>query len=527
MFIELRMYKTSDNYKHLETRTHYNNLQLQNEIEAYPKITVADLFKAEHPSGTIPVRSLVIGKAGIGKTMLSMHIADQWLKNELLTDNIHQLFLFHLRDLSGIEKCSLEDLFFMYQSCEMPSPEVISEFFQQLLAEPDKTLIIFDGLDEVQFEPMKKTVFPFNKQIGMPELIASIVNGWIIPSTRVIVTSRPGGPITYNAYDKKAEIFGFTREKISDYVVEFSGGNQSLRNSIEHYIDQNVNIRSLCYIPVQLNMICRIVKERMQQENNPQFPETLTELFVGSIRNFLVNHHPDFKDVGVAKTVDVIAKLRYSVFNHSRIALYGMAQVPIKAKFSADEIHNFQLESVATQCGLLTESRESSIVRFAPAVKSVYYFQHLTMQEFLASVGLLNETNQVRSMLTKASERQLDLMVIFLAGLLGNDRTHAFLDTLQLKRTLCLKTLVKLVVQRERRKESKIDVMNRSTAHKASTLLLVMILYESRQADLWSHVSDYVLNGKHELDLGGQHISPSELHALAYVLPETGITSLK
>ncbi|KAI0220940.1 hypothetical protein LSAT2_027606 [Lamellibrachia satsuma] len=110
--------------------------------------------------------------------------------------------------------------------------------------------------------------------------------------------------------------------------------------------------------------------------------------------------------------------------------------------------------------------------------------------------------------------------------LLGNDRTHAFLDTLQLKRTLCLKTLVKLVVQRERRKESKIDVMNRSTAHKASTLLLVMILYESRQADLWSHVSDYVLNGKHELDLGGQHISPSELHALAYVLPETGITSL-
>ncbi|KAI0227295.1 hypothetical protein LSAT2_022244 [Lamellibrachia satsuma] len=49
VFIDLRMQNNSKYYKRLETRKHYDNLQLMMEIEAYPKIKVADLFKAERP----------------------------------------------------------------------------------------------------------------------------------------------------------------------------------------------------------------------------------------------------------------------------------------------------------------------------------------------------------------------------------------------------------------------------------------------------------------------------------------------
>lgn len=235
VFIDLRMQNNSKYYKRLETRKHYDNLQLMMEIEAYPKIKVADLFKAERPGMTTPVRTLVTGKAGIGKTILSMHIVDKWLKNELLPGDIHHVFLLHLRDIPGKETCSLEDLFFKYQKCQKPSPEAIEEFFKQLFAEPDHTLLIIDGMDEIKVEPMDKQVsYVYSEQTYLPKLVASIINGWTIPSTRVLVTSRPGVITNEHTYDKMAEIYGFTQEHISEYIVKFSGGENNLSKTRTH-----------------------------------------------------------------------------------------------------------------------------------------------------------------------------------------------------------------------------------------------------------------------------------------------------
>ena len=527
LYINLRMHKHSEHYKRVETRTHHDNLQLQREIDSCSEINIADLFKAERPGTAIPVRSLVTGKAGIGKTMLSMYIIDQWLKNELLPDDIHHVYLFQLRNLSGIETCSLEDLFFKYQSGGMASPEVISEFFKHLDAEPEHTLIIFDGLDEAGMLPRETEAFDYHTKVALPRLIASIINGCTIPSARLLVTSRPGGIINGNTYDKKAEIYGFTREKMSDYIKKFSGGNQSLEKSIEDYLDRNVNICSHCYIPVQLNMTCHIVKERMQNESNPHLPETLTELFVGYLAN-LLTRHPNYKDPQVDTSTDIIAELKDPVLNHANVARHGMEQVPIKVTFSKKEIDEFELQHVATQCGLMTESREPGFVTFRPVVTPIFYFLHLTLQAFLAAIALLADIERVCSMMNRASERQLDLLVMFMAGMLGNDKTHTFLDSLQLKPTVSVDELLKLVVERERSNEISIgDDESRSTAHKGSILLLVMILYESQQAVLWSHVSHYALKGGKELDLESQHISPTEVQALAFVLPETGIEHLK
>ena len=537
MFIDLRIHKDTDNYLRLETRTNYDNLQLQMEINSCPEIGVADLFKAERLGMTTPVRSLVVGKAGIGKTMLSMHIADLWLKNELLPDDIDHLFLFHLRNLSGIDTCSLEDLFFKYQNCEMPSADAIVEFFQQLSAEPDKTLLILDGMDEITIEPEKKEKFAYNAQVAMPRLIASIINGCVIPSTRVLVTSRPGGFIEHDAYDKKAEIYGFTREKMSVYIETFSGENRNLKNSIEEYIDQHVNVCSFCYIPVHLNMVCRIVKVHMQTEDKQQFPETLTELFVVSITNFLINHHPKFRDAD--KTKFDIARLKDSILNHARMARYGMKQVPIKVTFSQDNVDEYHLEQDAMRCGLVTESREPVIRSSTPTVKSVYYFQHLTMQECLAAVALVNDIERVKRMMTTASGGQLDIMVMFLAGLLGNGKNHKFIWSLhnstwksfkrliRRKRATSVESLLEIVVARELAKEDSLGDEDKAASHKVSTLLLMMIIFESQKPDLWRHVSDYVLEGSKELNLEEQHISPSELHSMTYVLPGMDITALK
>ena len=59
--------------------------------------------------------------------------------------------------------------------------------------------------------------------------------------------SRPGGVTNYDTFDKKAELHGFTRDKMSDYILKFSAANSRVQESIEDYIDGNLS-------PVQRQM---------------------------------------------------------------------------------------------------------------------------------------------------------------------------------------------------------------------------------------------------------------------------------
>ena len=540
MYVDLRMLSSKHHYKRLEERTRYDNLNLLLNIETYPKINLTDLFVAEGPEMTTPVRTMITGSAGIGKTSLCLHIVEKWLEGDLLSFGIHQVFLVHLRHLTSNETCSIEDLFFKYQCRTRPSTEAIGEFFKQLQRSPDKTLLILDGWDEIKTESVEKhEEYDNYKQVDMPTLVASIINRSNLPSLRVFVTSRSGIITNPYIYDKGAAIFGFTRETMSNYIMKFSGDDHNLQKSLENYIDHNPNIRSLCYIPVHFNLVCRIMKYHIQNISNRklQLPETITELYIAAIGNMLANHNSKFKLSHNKKTASVVVDLKDHVLNHANLAKYGMTQVPIGITFSTKNVQDFYLRDVIMECGLMTETRQRDTVDFIPTTTSVYYFHHLTLQEFMAALGLLSDVKQVGGMISTASGRQLDLMLMFLAGLLGNNRTHGFLSNLKLKPTTqYLDKLITVIVKREQRNEAIItNDVDRSKAHKANILWLMMIIYESKQVHLWRKMSDYALdNGKwcfdgdlNTLDLSKYELSPTELHALAYVLPETHITALR
>ena len=536
MFIDLRILNSRDKFKRSERRTSHDHLQLLTDIEACPKISVKDLFEAERPDKPIPVRSLVIGKPGIGKSILSVHVLDLWLRNQLLHNTIHQLFHFSMRGLSALKKCSLEDLFFGGLSDdEKPSKQAIAEFFTQMHAHPTRYAIIFDGLDEGKVTQTENRAFRYYEQADMPKLIGSILNGHTLRNVRVLVTSRPGGVTNYTTYDKTAEIHGFTRDKMTQYILQFSAANSRVQDAIERYINDNVNICSFCYIPAHLILVCRIVKARMEHDSNPELPETVTELFAAAVGNFLVKHHRDHKEPSAHEALDVIAKFKRPVLRHAKLARYGMEQDDIKVTFSQEEIRKYHLKHDATKCGLLSESRESHVV--LTTQQTTFSFDHLTLQEFLAAAALVTNIKRVQRMTTTASNRQLDLVLIFLAGLLGNQRNEQFLCSLHSKwwksyqrsfqrnRAQFLEELMKSVITRERTNEETTGYD--PAVHKESSLLLITMIFESRQPELWRHVYGYILNGGTELDLSDQHLSPTEQRALADVLPETALTSLK
>jgi len=228
----------------------------------------------------------------------------------------------------------------------------------------------------------------------------------------------------------------------------------------------------------------------------------------------------------------VFAQFKESVLKHARMALSGMEQVPIKLIFSEKEIREYQLANVAMQCGLVSESRELKFVKHRHVATKTYYFQHLTVQEFLSAVALVTNIEGMHQMLERSPDRQLDLVVMFLAGLLGHTRNDDFLRSIdtcpdQHARAESSQKLVLWLVAREREKEDTVDDDERAEAHKASILLIVVMLYESQKRGLWCYASDYVLQSSNGLDLENQHISPTELHALTYIIPAMNISSLK
>ena len=47
----------------------------------------------------------------------------------------------------------------------------------------------------------------------------------------------------------------------SVYIMKLSGDNHGLQKSLGEYTEHNANIHSLCYVPVHLDLVCRIMKE--------------------------------------------------------------------------------------------------------------------------------------------------------------------------------------------------------------------------------------------------------------------------
>ena len=77
----------------------------------------------------------------------------------------------------------------------------------------------------------------------------------------------------------------------------------------------------------------------------------------------------------------------------------------LKATVLNEEMKEFHLEETAMKCGLLSESRESNVAMFAPSVIRDHFFQHLTLQEFLAAIALVTDINRVQRLLSKTSDR--------------------------------------------------------------------------------------------------------------------------
>ena len=516
IYVDLRINDGKANYTRLETRTHHDMIQLQKNVDTCRSISIAELFQPEKQGRSPPRRILITGKAAIGKSMLSIHIIDQWLNNRL-PSIIKHVFYFALRHLRHFRTSSLTGLFYYHHEGNAES-----DLFQLITTCPKECLLIFDGADEYDLVPPNcPTSIPDEsdptQSFKMSVLVSSIIQGKYLKPVFVLVTSRPGGVPEYK-FDRTAEIYGLTKTKMPEYVAKFCRGDSDLQKCINTYIQEHVNIASLCYIPMQCGLVCRIVRDHKKHPQDKGFPTTVTQLYTRSVMNLVRAHHPDFKDLESVVVKQVITELREPLLNHARLALTGMRKLPVQVTFTDEEIKKFNLQTEATNCGLLAVSKEKDTVNSKTHI-CTYSFNHLTMQELFAAVALVSSPQEAASMLTEFRKGgQLDLVLLFLCGLIGDPSCEVFLASLGCQVQMSAERLLQLVTARERQTGSD---------HKRIILLLLLMIYESRNPALWSTVADYAMRKDKRLDLSDQHISPVELQSVTFIFPNDNISSLK
>ena len=379
---------------------------------------IKDLFYPnEDTKGNFPRSILVIGRPGIGKTVLTEKILRDWAEatnqiNEYYCDKI--AFFFKLRWFNNTsENISLKT--FLQFGAGL-SDEKFESIYEEIIKKPNKAILIFDGLDEFHGNRIncsdQSRMIPNDPKTCMSimNLFVKLVLGDFLKGATVLVTSRPTADDFYSRlhFDRNVEIIGFTYDKIKEYVSRFCSKNNKTEHEVKmwEHIKSSSELLNLCYIPVNCQIICVTLSECLSEpkNNTNALPKTLTKLYQDALGSYVKYDNNRNTELGNPMTTKEALK------EFQILAFRGMKN------------HNliFDQESVDEQMkqSCLLNSLSNPIF----SIQTQFCFIHLTIQEFLAAQHVTETLAppEIKKFISDhVGSSRWHLVLQFIAGLLG------------------------------------------------------------------------------------------------------------
>ena len=302
MYVKLIIQPGRKNQMNSKRRHEMYDAYLRHPDECFEEIE--DLFLS---NGNLPRRILVVGRPGIGKSILTKKILLHWKRgvHEFYGGKLLILLQFRTFNAEEYKMTTLKDMIRIGTS--LPAGGDLEILYKYILNNPEKIIIIFDGLDELKMDSDCLTnaecaTNDYKESKPIFTIFYKLIHGNFLAGATVITTSRPTVYHVYGElqFDRQVEILGFSKVEISNYVVKFCKVDTVLSKTIWETIEESAELLSFCYIPIICFIMCFALKTHIEHETcvssvNKGLPRTLTELYKKAIRAILWNHHPACK----------------------------------------------------------------------------------------------------------------------------------------------------------------------------------------------------------------------------------------
>ena len=370
---------------------------------------------------------LLVGRPGIGKTILSTKLLRGSAFNKLKYRNFDAAFLVKFRHYNS--RREYLDLRKLLSWSEAVSQDLDDEVWNYIITNPTKVLLIFDGIDEFNARSAisnDDSRFNDSEEEEMPLhcLYKKIASGKLLKGATVITTSRPTASscVRQLRFDKVLEILGFTSEEIEDYVTRFTKEDQNPeteKKAIWQHISTNFILFTLCYVPVNCFIICSCLS--WWRSRSKSLPTKLTKIYSTALKIFYFRHNDKCRMSEEARDQlflkpfhELPTECKEEFQRLGKIAFDGIKEG--RLLFTSEEVKGLE------DCGLLHRLPDLPTQEGLDEDKAQYCFIHLTFQEFLAArhvVDTMTEAQALEQFITDhINEGSWQLVVQFVAGLL-------------------------------------------------------------------------------------------------------------
>ena len=216
--------------------------------------------------------------------------------------------------------------------------------------------------------------------------ILKLIKKKFLPKSAVIVLSRPRSVDNYKHFFTKVfEVTGFRQNDIEASLHKLDA---PLRISIENYIDNNPNVKKLCYLPLHMTMIIYLAS---LDKNSLSKLDSETKIFMNflhlTIAHYEERHTLDaliqddcFKHPSLSKK-DSWCSLFISICELAFIATLHHQQT-----FNSIEIHKLSVSiDIVQKLSLFNIKKENR--RYGPV--DVFSFSHQTFRDFMSAYHLV------------------------------------------------------------------------------------------------------------------------------------------
>ena len=384
---------------------------------------------------------LVVGKAGIGKSLFCQKVIRDWASNELFQPrenteipNLKFVYLLTFRQLNLLKNncVTLREI--------LNCPSVLDDKcyindskFEFIIEHPKQLMIVLDGYDEYSQQDYivgnLEEQHPNDARGKMPvaALCSKLIKGKILRGAMVMITSRPDesdklGGIRCKRY---VEIAGFSSEQVKEYIEKYFKNNENMKNAVLKHVMNNENLVSFAHIPMLCYLLCFEMEYTFSKSENPQdLPVSTTDIYTKLVDIFELKHCAEseyrqkeipekFKHPPVIKnTLEKLSELA------AKLLLAGKPtfdESEMEGDFEQEEVSKLK-GSGLLYCGqpfrtaLITTTKHFS-------------FTHLTVQEFLAARWFVKE-NRV------PDEECSEMVFQFMAGVLSNEGNEELMEKL-------------------------------------------------------------------------------------------------